>query len=185
MAAAGIGADFLVQFIDDPEAAVDTLRAAVSTGEFTAGQLLDEAVDNAALAGLLALREAQGQRDPSSAAETCLLATRQFAMAFTLASADFWLPAGYRLPGPGRRRDLPEPLRGRLTAARPESAAAPVEENRPVTSARAGTRTCASGLAAAGRAGALARARTRAWGISDAQLSQTSSTIQTCPTLGS
>ncbi|MEV6676227.1 hypothetical protein AB0N09_05070 [Streptomyces erythrochromogenes] len=88
MAPAGIGGDFLVDFVDDPEVAINNLRAAVSTGEFTAGQILDEAVDNAVLAGLLALREAQGQREPSSAAETCLMATRQFAMAVTLASAD-------------------------------------------------------------------------------------------------
>lgn len=90
MALAGVGADFLTALLDDPEQAIKQLREAASTGEFTVDQILDEAADTAVLAGLLALHKAQRESDsdPSTAAEGCLAATRHFALAVSVASAD-------------------------------------------------------------------------------------------------
>ncbi|MFI6056363.1 hypothetical protein ACIBCO_40690 [Streptomyces violascens] len=88
MALAGVGADFLTELLDDPERAIDRLRALVATGEFTVDQVLDEAMDTAMLSGLLMLREAQDELDPSMAAEKCLVASRHFVLAVSVASAD-------------------------------------------------------------------------------------------------
>ncbi|WP_327309724.1 hypothetical protein OG730_41475 (plasmid) [Streptomyces sp. NBC_01298] len=88
MALPAISADFLASFLDDPEAAIGLVKAATSTGEFTVGQILDDAVDTAVLAGLMILRGLQNPTDPSAAAETCLMATRQFTQAVIVASAD-------------------------------------------------------------------------------------------------
>lgn len=92
MALAGVGADFLTELLDDPEQAISQVREMAGTGAFTADQILDEAADTAILSGLLALREAQRQSDPSTAAEGCLAASRHFALAGSVASADVEAP---------------------------------------------------------------------------------------------
>ncbi|MFE4304834.1 hypothetical protein ACFRR6_01960 [Streptomyces sp. NPDC056891] len=88
MALPAICTDFLTSFVDDPAAAIELVRTATATGEFTVGQILDGAVDIAVLAGLIILRGLSNQTDPSTAAETCLVAGRQFAAAVMVASAD-------------------------------------------------------------------------------------------------
>lgn len=88
MALAGVGADFLTELLDDPEQAINRVREMADTGTFTVNQILDEAADTAVLSGLLALREAQRKSDPSAAAEGCLTASRSFALAVSVASAD-------------------------------------------------------------------------------------------------
>ncbi|MFB7836206.1 hypothetical protein [Streptomyces sp. NPDC056056] len=88
MALPAISADFLVSFQEDPEAAIELVKTVTATGEFTVGQILDDAVDTAVLAGLMILRGLQNPTDPSAAAETCLLAARQFALVVMVASAD-------------------------------------------------------------------------------------------------
>ncbi|MFE9558380.1 hypothetical protein ACFYOD_33550 [Streptomyces sp. NPDC006703] len=88
MALAGAGADFLMELPDGPERAIDRLRVLVAPGEFTVDQVLDEATDTAMLLGLLMLREAQDELDPSMAAEKCLVASRHFVLAVSVASAD-------------------------------------------------------------------------------------------------
>ncbi|MGW0844288.1 hypothetical protein ACWD26_29945 [Streptomyces sp. NPDC002787] len=88
MALAGVGADFLTELLDDPEQAISQVREMAGTGAFTADQILDEAADTAVLSGLLALREAQRESDPSTAAEGCLAASRHFALAVSVVSAD-------------------------------------------------------------------------------------------------
>ncbi|MFE8940981.1 hypothetical protein ACFYNX_26290 [Streptomyces sp. NPDC007872] len=88
MALHAISAEFLTSFADEPEAAIDLVKTATATGEFTVGQILDDALDTAVLAGLMILRGLQNPTDPSMAAETCLVAARQFALAVMVASAD-------------------------------------------------------------------------------------------------
>ncbi|MFE4829967.1 hypothetical protein [Streptomyces sp. NPDC056672] len=86
------GTDFLTDLLDDPESAIERLHEMEATGEFTANRILDEAADTAVLSGLLGLREAQRESDPSTAAEKCLVASRHFALAVSLASADVEAP---------------------------------------------------------------------------------------------
>ncbi|MFJ5635260.1 hypothetical protein ACIQF5_21815 [Streptomyces goshikiensis] len=88
MALPAISADFLASFREDPEAAIELVKTATATGEFTVGQILDDAVDTAVLAGLMILRGLQNPADPSAAAETCLMAARQFALVVMVASLD-------------------------------------------------------------------------------------------------
>ncbi|MFE2850199.1 hypothetical protein ACFXJO_03600 [Streptomyces lavendulae] len=88
MALPAISADFLASFQEDPEAAIEMVKTVTATGEFTVGQILDDAVDTAVLAGLMILRGLENPTDPSTAAETCLLAARQFALVVMVASAD-------------------------------------------------------------------------------------------------
>ncbi|MER5432250.1 hypothetical protein [Streptomyces sp. NPDC002588] len=82
------GADFLTELLDDPVQAVKRAQELASTGEFTVDQIIDEASDTAVLCGLLSLHEAQRETDPSTAAATCLTATRHFALAVTVVSID-------------------------------------------------------------------------------------------------
>ncbi|MDT0323169.1 hypothetical protein [Streptomyces millisiae] len=88
MRRAGVGGDFLVALLEDPEQAVIWVRGVAASGEFTVDQILDEAVDTAMLSGLISLRKAQSEADPSTAAEGCLAASRHFALAVSVASAD-------------------------------------------------------------------------------------------------
>lgn len=88
LAPIGAGSDFLTDLLDDPDQAVDRVRELAASGELTVDQILDEATDTAVLSGLLALRQAQNERDPSTAAETCLAASRHFALAIQVTSAD-------------------------------------------------------------------------------------------------
>nr|WP_052183557.1 hypothetical protein [Streptomyces sp. SID8381] len=76
------------QWAESPEQAVALVKEIIAEGEFTASEILDEAVDCAAGAGALALDGVRSQSDPSMAAERCLLAVRYFALAVSLASAD-------------------------------------------------------------------------------------------------
>ncbi|MFF0430329.1 hypothetical protein ACFYUJ_38955 [Streptomyces sp. NPDC004520] len=88
MGAIGAGTDFLEALDSSPEEALALLRELSATGEYTAGQILDEATDASVLAGLLTLRGASRESDPSMAAEWCLAAARQFALTVAVASAD-------------------------------------------------------------------------------------------------
>ncbi|MER6546767.1 hypothetical protein [Streptomyces sp. NPDC001250] len=88
LAVADAAADFLTDLLDDPAQAIKRVREMASTGEFTVDQILDEAADTAALSGLLSLHKAQLDSDPSTAAEDCLTASRHFALAVSMASAE-------------------------------------------------------------------------------------------------
>ncbi|MEV4505994.1 hypothetical protein [Streptomyces klenkii] len=88
MALAGAGADFLTELLDDPEQAISRLHETAATGEFTTKEILDEATDMAVMSGLMSLREAQRMPAPSTAAEGCLAASRSFALAVFVASAE-------------------------------------------------------------------------------------------------
>ncbi|MFI8942704.1 hypothetical protein [Streptomyces syringium] len=88
MALAQVGAEFLAELQNDPEQAIGQARDMTATGEFTLDQILDEAADTAVLSGLMALSEAQRGTDPSAAAEGCLAASRYFALAILVSSAD-------------------------------------------------------------------------------------------------
>ncbi|GAA3017846.1 hypothetical protein Sfulv_61350 [Streptomyces fulvorobeus] len=59
-------------------------------GELSVDEVLDAAVDAAAVCGLLVLAEARttATSDPSTAAELCLTAVSHLALAVALASAD-------------------------------------------------------------------------------------------------
>ncbi|MFD3920275.1 hypothetical protein [Streptomyces sp. NPDC058595] len=88
----GVGADFLIDLLDDPHQAIDRARERAASGELTVDEILDEATDTAVLSGLLALRQAQKEQDPSTAAETCLAASRHFVLAIQVASTDIEAP---------------------------------------------------------------------------------------------
>ncbi|MFJ9523703.1 hypothetical protein ACIRPK_36465 [Kitasatospora sp. NPDC101801] len=82
------GSEVAERWREDPaEAAVLALELAES-GEFTTGEVLDAAVDERVVAGLLALQEARTAPDPSTAAELCLAAVPHLVLAVHLASAD-------------------------------------------------------------------------------------------------
>ncbi|KPC78317.1 hypothetical protein ADL27_48535 [Streptomyces sp. NRRL F-6602] len=82
------GSEVAARWQTDPEEAAALVRDLAVGGEFSEGDVLDEAADSAVLAGLLALREARTAPDPSTAAELCLSAVPHLALAVTLAGAD-------------------------------------------------------------------------------------------------
>lgn len=88
MGLASAGDDVATPWRRDPKEAVAMVRELVASGEFSAGEVLDEAVDLSVLAGLLVLEEVQSVSDPSTAAELCLSAVPHFTLAVSLASAD-------------------------------------------------------------------------------------------------
>ncbi|MGW2051930.1 hypothetical protein ACWCPF_43450 [Streptomyces sp. NPDC001858] len=88
MELAGAGDDVAACWRHDPQEAVALVRELVASGEYTADEVLTDAVDSAVLAGLLTLQEVRTASDPSTAAELCLSAVGHIALAVTLASAD-------------------------------------------------------------------------------------------------
>ncbi|MEV6750504.1 hypothetical protein AB0N21_40355 [Streptomyces sp. NPDC051080] len=82
------GTEVTARWRTDPEEAVALVHELAAGGELAVDEILDEAVDAAALTGLLALQEARTAPDPSTAAELCLNAVSHIALAVTLASAD-------------------------------------------------------------------------------------------------
>ncbi|MFB8442690.1 hypothetical protein ACFC7A_26930 [Streptomyces niveus] len=88
LASASAGDEIAMLWLNDPEEAVVLLRELVASGELTADEVLDEAVDSAVLTGLLALEAVRTSADPSTAAERCLSAVPHIALAIALASAD-------------------------------------------------------------------------------------------------
>ncbi|MGV9427116.1 hypothetical protein ACWDO7_22870 [Streptomyces sp. NPDC003656] len=82
------GEAFLAALQDDPQEAVSQLQELVATGEFTAEQVLDAALDTAVLCGLLVLQELRPSSDAGMAAESCLAAGRYFSLAVSVASID-------------------------------------------------------------------------------------------------
>ncbi|MFD7860058.1 hypothetical protein ACFV6B_38135 [Streptomyces microflavus] len=82
------GTEVVAQWRADPQAAVALVRDLAGGGELAVDEILDEAVDAAAVTGLLALQEARTAPNPSTAAELCLSAVSHIALAVALASAD-------------------------------------------------------------------------------------------------
>ncbi|MFG3532900.1 hypothetical protein ACGF8B_40310 [Streptomyces sp. NPDC047917] len=82
------GTEVTARWRTDPEEAVALVHELAAGGELDVDEILDEAVDAAALTGLLALQEARTAPDPSTAAELCLSAVPHIALAVILASAD-------------------------------------------------------------------------------------------------
>ncbi|MFD0341146.1 hypothetical protein ACFVH0_21140 [Streptomyces sp. NPDC127117] len=82
------GDEITLRWRTDPQEADARLRELVAGGELAADEVLDEAVDSAALTGLPARQEARTASDPSTAAELCLSAVPHIALAVTLAGAD-------------------------------------------------------------------------------------------------
>ncbi|MFJ8166523.1 hypothetical protein ACIRBY_37165 [Streptomyces sp. NPDC096136] len=88
MGLAGAGADLLEALDADPHEGLTLLRELTASGEYTAGEILDDATHTASVAGCLILQSAQRNEDPSGAAEQALAAARQFAYAVSIASLD-------------------------------------------------------------------------------------------------
>ncbi|MBD2829905.1 hypothetical protein ID875_21315 [Streptomyces globisporus] len=84
------GSDVAAQWREDPAQAAALVLELTAGGELGLDEVLDEAADTAAVAGLLALAEARtaATSDPSAAAELCLAAVPHFSLAVALASAD-------------------------------------------------------------------------------------------------
>lgn len=82
------GDDVAACWRHDLRQAIVLVRELVASGEFTADEVLNDAVDSAVLAGLLTLQEVRTASDPSTAAELCLSTVPHIALAVTLASAD-------------------------------------------------------------------------------------------------
>lgn len=82
------GNEVFARWLTDPGEAVALVRELAAGGELAVNEVLDEAVDAAVLAGLLALHEARTAPDPSTAAELCLRAVPHIALAVALASTD-------------------------------------------------------------------------------------------------
>ncbi|MFG2220479.1 hypothetical protein ACGFN1_37730 [Streptomyces sp. NPDC048685] len=82
------GTEVTARWRTDPEEAVALVHELAASGELAVDEILDEAVDAAALTGLLALQQARTAPDPSTAAELCLSAVSHIALAVTLDSAD-------------------------------------------------------------------------------------------------
>ncbi|MEU4800545.1 hypothetical protein [Streptomyces sp. NPDC023327] len=82
------GVEVTARWRTDPEEAVALVHELAAGGELAVDEILDEAVDAAAVTGLLALQEAHTAPEPSTAAELCLSAVSHIALAVTLASAD-------------------------------------------------------------------------------------------------
>ncbi|MGW4652317.1 hypothetical protein [Kitasatospora sp. NPDC004289] len=75
-------------WMEDPAAAAALAMQLATDGEFTTGEVLDAAVDERIVAGLLVLQDARTAGDPSTAAELCLAAVPHLVLAVHLASAD-------------------------------------------------------------------------------------------------
>ncbi|MFD8599321.1 hypothetical protein ACFV1L_30395 [Kitasatospora sp. NPDC059646] len=74
---------------EDPPRAAALIREYEASGEFTAAEVLDAAVDAAIASGLLVLlNDAATASDPSMMAEQCLQAAPYLVLAVALASAD-------------------------------------------------------------------------------------------------
>ncbi|MFK0017039.1 hypothetical protein [Streptomyces sp. NPDC091027] len=86
----GAAAEVVARWQSDCREGAALVRELVAGGEFGAEEILDEAVNAAALTGLLALQEARTIADPSMAAELCLSAVPHFTLAVALASADVY-----------------------------------------------------------------------------------------------
>lgn len=85
---AAAGDEVAAQWREDPGEVVALVGELVSDGRFTAGEVLDQAVDAATQTGLLVLAQTHTAPDPSTAAELCLGAIPHFVLAVSLASAD-------------------------------------------------------------------------------------------------
>ncbi|MFB7763606.1 hypothetical protein [Streptomyces xiamenensis] len=86
---AAAGDEVAARWRQDPAEAVALVGELVATGGFTAGEVLDQAVDAATQTGLLAITQTHEAPDPSTAAELCLNAIPHLVLAISLASADF------------------------------------------------------------------------------------------------
>ena len=75
-------------YTEAPDEAMAELRDLAATGEYIVAEVLDEAMRTELAAACTALRNAAQLRDPSSAAECVLQATRHLAQAVTFASLD-------------------------------------------------------------------------------------------------
>ncbi|MFI8201136.1 hypothetical protein ACIF6K_32210 [Streptomyces sp. NPDC085942] len=84
------GDEVVARWREDPAEAAALVLELTAGGELAVEEVLDAAVDAAAVTGLLALSEARtvAATDPSAAAELCLAATPHLALAVTLAGAD-------------------------------------------------------------------------------------------------
>ncbi|MET8889825.1 hypothetical protein [Streptomyces griseus] len=82
------GSEVTLRWRTDPEDAVALVHELAAGGELAVDEILDDAVDAAALTGLLVLQGARTAPDPSTAAELCLSAISHIAIAVSLASAD-------------------------------------------------------------------------------------------------
>ncbi|MEU5959252.1 hypothetical protein [Streptomyces sp. NPDC047525] len=87
MGLVGAGVDFLDALDRDPTEALDLVQG-LTNGEFTSGQILDDALSTAVVGAVLLLRNAAREDDPSTAAEYCLNAARAFVSVVTVASID-------------------------------------------------------------------------------------------------
>ncbi|POG43191.1 hypothetical protein BV881_33235 [Streptomyces sp. ZL-24] len=87
---AGEGAAVAARWRTDPQQAAALAQELAADGEFTAGEILDQAVDAAVLEALLTLRRAGtvSVSDPGAAAGLCLHAVPHLALAAALAGAD-------------------------------------------------------------------------------------------------
>ncbi|MFF2375076.1 hypothetical protein ACFVUW_11915 [Streptomyces xiamenensis] len=85
---AAAGDDIAARWRQVPAEAVALVNELVATGRFTAGEVLDQAVDAATQTGLLALTQTHDAPDPSTAAKLCLGAVPHLVLAISLASAD-------------------------------------------------------------------------------------------------
>lgn len=133
------GADFL-EALEGPEDALALLAHLTRTGEYTAGEILDEATHTALVAALLIMQDAARERDPSTAAERCLHAARQLALVVIAASLDPRTGPVADTPHPPRRhRRRPEPAGPAPTRARYRGRAGhpahPLRDDSPTASA--------------------------------------------------
>lgn len=84
------GGEVAARWRGDPAEAAALVLELTAGGELSVDEVLDAAVDAAAVCGLLVLAEARttATSDPSTAAELCLTAVSHLALAVALASAD-------------------------------------------------------------------------------------------------
>lgn len=82
------GSEVAERWRQEPAEAAALAVELAASGEFTAAEVLDAAVDECTVAGLLALQDARTAPDPSTAAELCLAAIPHLVLAVHLASAD-------------------------------------------------------------------------------------------------
>ncbi|MFD9598610.1 hypothetical protein ACFWA9_38415 [Kitasatospora sp. NPDC059973] len=82
------GSEVVARWREDPRQAVALVQGLAASGEVGVDEVLDAAMDEAVLVGLLALQGVRTTRDPSTAAERCLGAVAHISLAITLASAD-------------------------------------------------------------------------------------------------
>ncbi|MFD9063297.1 hypothetical protein ACFVZ3_17490 [Kitasatospora purpeofusca] len=88
MQLAGAGDEVAACWREDPQEAVALVSDLVAGGELGVDEVLDQAVDSAVLAGLMALQAARAETDPTMTAELCLAAVPHLVLAVALASAD-------------------------------------------------------------------------------------------------